>query len=126
MGGPGSQWFSYFRALIVRGFLEARRHKDKLLGTVRATYIGVGGALPCFQGESTVADEYLTSARLKSWNDLQLAAGEATVEAMAQRFQPSMTKDQYARFADSLVSLSFNNWRTRTYDCYQKCCLGIW
>ena len=44
---------------------------------------------------------------------------------MAQRFQPSMSRDQYARFAESLVAESFNNWRTRTYDCYQKCCLGI-
>jgi len=101
MGGPGSPWFSYFRALMVRGFLEARRHKDKLLRAVRATYVGVGGALPCFR------------------------AGEATIEAMAQRFQPAMSKDAYARFADSLVAESFNNWRTRTYDCYQKCCLGI-
>ena len=43
----------------------------------------------------------------------------------AEKFQPSMGKEAYARFAESLISESFNNWRTRTYDCYQKCCLGI-
>ena len=47
------------------------------------------------------------------------------VPVPSQIWQPAMSKDAYARFADSLVAESFNNWRTRTYDCYQKCCLGI-
>ena len=130
MGGIGSPWFRYFSTLVVRGFQvrwppmspsmsrrlspsptlrpsscsplqEARRHREKLLLIVHATYRGVHGQLPCFR------------------------AGEAAVEAMRQRFQPDMSQQQYARFAASLIDGSLDNWRTGAYDCYQRCCLGI-
>ena len=101
MGGIGSPWFRYFSTLVVRGFQEARKHRDKLLLIVRATYRGVNGQLPCFR------------------------AGEAAIDAMRQRFQPSMTQQQYARFAAGLIDGSLDNWRTGAYDCYQRCCLGI-
>jgi hypothetical protein len=44
---------------------------------------------------------------------------------MRQRFQPHLSDVQAARFAANLVSESLDHWRTRTYDCYQWCCLGI-
>ena len=101
MGGVSSAWFRYFRLLVVRGFQEARRHQSKLLLMVKATYLGVGGALPCFR------------------------AGGAAVEALRQRFRPEMSSSQYARFVAQLIDVSIGNWRTGAYDCYQKCCLGI-
>jgi len=101
MGGTRSPWFGYFKLLVVRGLLEARRHQEKLLLSVRATYDGVGGQLPCFR------------------------AGEAAIDAMRARFQNHMTTQQFAKFAGNLVHESFDHWRTRTYDAYQKCCLGI-
>lgn len=88
MGGIGSPWFRYFSTLVVRGFMEARRHREKLLLMVQATYRGVEGALPCFR------------------------AGEQTVEAFRQRFQPTMNQQQYARFAAKLIDGSLDNWRT--------------
>lgn len=68
---------------------------------MRATYVGVGGQLPCFR------------------------AGEATLDALQARFHNEMDEKQFAKFAGELVQQSFDHWRTRTYDCYQKCCLGI-
>eukprot|EP00966_Prymnesium_polylepis_P280261 6475737-Prymnesium_polylepis.1 len=56
---------------------------------------------------------------------LSQTSPKCIARAPSQICQPAMSKDAYARFADSLVAESFNNWRTRTYDCYQKCCLGI-
>jgi phosphatidylinositol 4-kinase len=101
MGGIGSPWFRYYRTLVVRGFQEARRHRDKVLLIVHAAYRGVGGSFPCFR------------------------AGESTVEAMRQRFQPDMTQQQYARYAANLIDNALDNWTTGAYDCYQRCCLGI-
>jgi len=101
MGGIGSQWFRYYSTLVVRGFQEARRHRDKLLLIVQATYKGVDGQMPCFR------------------------AGPQTIEAMRARFQPDMSQQQYARFCASLIDGSLDNWRTNAYDCYQRCCLGI-
>ena len=101
MGGVNSAWFGYFRLLVVRGFLEARRQQEKLLLAVRATYAGCGGVMPCFH------------------------AGEGAVEALRGRFHPEMTQNQYSRFVNKLINASLDNWRTRAYDGYQKCCLGI-
>jgi len=101
MGGASSPWFAYFRLLVVRGYLEARRHREELLLSVAAAYHATGGSLPCFR------------------------AGEASIDAMRQRFRPHDSEVQAARFAASLVSESLDHWRTRTYDCYQWCCLGI-
>jgi phosphatidylinositol kinase/protein kinase (PI-3 family) len=101
MGGVGSPWFRYYSTLVIRGFQEARRHRDKLLLVALATYRGVGGQLPCFR------------------------AGEQTLTALRQRFQPDMSHQQAARFAASLIDASIDNWRTGAYDCYQRCCLGI-
>ena len=86
---------------MVRGFQEARKHREKLLLIVAATYRGVDGCLPCFR------------------------AGEATLEAMRARFQPEMSQQQYAKFAAGLIDVSLGSWRTGAYDCYQRCCLGI-
>ena len=93
MGGIGSPWFRYYRTLVVRGFQEARRHRDKLLLIAQATYKGVGGSFPCFR------------------------AGDHTLDALRQRFQPDMTPQQYARFASNLIDNSLDNWRTGAYDC---------
>ena len=52
---PTPTRFGYFKLLVVRGMLEARRHQQKLLLSVRATFVGVGGQLPCFRaGEQTI------------------------------------------------------------------------
>jgi len=101
MGGEQSSWFSHFRNLVVRGYLEARRHREKLLLSVIASFRGCGGSLPCFR------------------------AGESAIEAMRQRFQPKLNEGQAARFAANLIDESLDHWRTRGYDCYQRCCLGI-
>ena len=76
-----------------RGVAQQLRHRDKLLLIVQATYRGVGGSFPCFR------------------------AGEHTIEALRQRFQPDMTQQQYARFASNLIDNSLANWRTDAYDC---------
>ena len=101
MGGIGSPWFRYYSTLVVRGFQEARRHREKLLLIVQATYTGVDGQLPCFR------------------------AGQTALEAMRERFKPEMSPQQYARFAASLIDSSLDNWTTGAYDCYQRCCVGI-
>ncbi|EOD40546.1 hypothetical protein EMIHUDRAFT_69673 [Emiliania huxleyi CCMP1516] len=90
MGGASSPWFAYFRLLVVRGYLEARRHREELLLSVAAAYHATGGSLPCFR------------------------AGEASIDAMRQRFRPHDSEVQAARFAASLVSESLDHWRTRT------------
>lgn len=44
---------------------------------------------------------------------------------MEQRFRSEMSPQQFAKFAGRLVNESLDHWSTRTYDCYQKCCMDI-
>eukprot|EP00962_Isochrysis_galbana_P052774 scaffold24255_cov62-Isochrysis_galbana.AAC.1 len=56
MGGTSSPWFGYFRLLVMRGFLEARRHRHELIRSVAAAHMATGGSLPCFRaGDAAVS-----------------------------------------------------------------------
>jgi len=101
LGGTHSPLFRYFRYLLVRGFVEARRHSDKLLQIVQTTYDFGGASWPCFRG------------------------GQAAVDGLRQRFEPHMSMQQYTNHVIRLISRAQGNFRTRCYDQYQYCCQGI-
>eukprot|EP00967_Tisochrysis_lutea_P111871 scaffold176222_cov29-Tisochrysis_lutea.AAC.11 len=67
MGGTSSPWFAYFRLLVVRAFLEARRHRDDLIRSVAAAHLATGGSLPCFRaGDATVMCILLSNSARKA------------------------------------------------------------
>mmetsp|Transcript_22479 Transcript_22479/g.57045 ORF Transcript_22479/g.57045 Transcript_22479/m.57045 type:complete len:787 (+) Transcript_22479:66-2426(+) len=101
LGGTNSPLFRYFRYLLVRGFVEARRHRGKILQIVQTTLDFGGARWPCFR------------------------AGQASVNALQQRFQPDMTATQYTNHVINLINDAQGNFRTRCYDGYQYCCQGI-
>eukprot|EP00743_Colponemidia_sp_Colp-15_P007427 GILK01008026.1.p1 GENE.GILK01008026.1~~GILK01008026.1.p1 ORF type:complete len:909 (+),score=167.22 GILK01008026.1:131-2857(+) len=67
MGGEDSQTFQYFRILLIRGFLEARKHCEKIILLVEMMQDSKMG---CFQ------------------------AGPATVQMLRDRFMTSLTETQ--------------------------------
>ena len=66
-------------------------------------YCGHGKNLPCFESK------------------------EYTIEALKLRFypKPKMTKPDYMRHVDDLISQSIDNWRTKWYDRFQYYVQGI-
>jgi len=53
MGGPESDMFAYFKMLLLKGLLAARKHMDRVLGIVEITRSSL--QLPCFKsGAATV------------------------------------------------------------------------
>ena len=132
MGGRRSAWFTYFRVLLARGFLEARRHRHKLLDSVRAAYRGVGGALPCFlAGEAALQAPAFVVAPCRGARANALPRPRthcpyaAVSQALEQRFQPQLTESQFARHVHELTNRALGHWTTSCYDGYQRCCLGI-
>jgi len=101
MGGVRSATFGRFRELVIKGFLAARRHADKIVSLAQLTLEGAGRDMPCF------------------------IAGSDAVEALRARFQPQLTRWQCARFVDDMINVSLDHWTTTCYDKYQRCWLGI-
>ncbi len=102
MGGEGDdnpRW-NYFKLLVIRGYLEARRHAHRFLLLAEIT-----------SRESNMA----------CWG----ASREATLTAFRDRFNLDKSEEECVEFAYAIIEQSTNNWRTNQYDHYQAVCNGI-
>ena len=101
MGGDTSELFDSFQKYVILGFLAVRKRSEQFLLIVRL--MGeCGPALPCFS-----------------------SGIEPTVQAMADRFFPSCTEEVCMERIVELIDNSVNNWRTITYDNFQRLTNGI-
>lgn len=89
------------RNICVSVFLELRRHYERVILMMEMMSKG-NENLPCFAGNPT-----------KSFQE------------MRQRFLPGMNDIAVAEAVNELINLSLDNWTTRVYDGYQRCCQGI-
>ncbi|KAK0181992.1 hypothetical protein PV327_000167 [Microctonus hyperodae] len=94
MGGSHSELFQEFKNLILRGFVAARKHMDKVVNLVEIMLSG--SQLPCFK-----------------------TGGAATVQGLKNRFHLTLTEDQLRQHVDDLVEGSIHSWSTKLYDRYQ-------
>jgi len=100
MDGESSEQFEYFRTLLIRGFLEARKHVERITLPVRMMLRG--SKLPCFrEGE------------------------EQILQGLRDRFFVSLTEESCVERVVELIDTSVNNWRTTAYDNYQRVVHGI-
>ena len=99
MDGLDSSVFQYFKALLIRGFIEARKHAEKIACLVDMML--EGSVLPCF------------------------ARGEAAAIELRERFCQSLTEDEYLAHIEGMIEKSCNNWNTRQYDKFQYLTNGI-
>uniref|UniRef100_A0ABD2X175 Phosphatidylinositol 4-kinase beta n=1 Tax=Trichogramma kaykai TaxID=54128 RepID=A0ABD2X175_9HYME len=94
MGGKNSEMFDEFKSLMLKGFIAARKHLDKIVNLVEIMISGV--QLPCFRN-----------------------GGASTVQGLKNRFHLTLTEDQLRRHVDDLVESSLHSWSTKLYDRYQ-------
>ena len=100
MDGVLSAPFQYFRALCIRGFLELRKHHERIVALTEM--MSKGSKLPCFYG------------------------GQVALDALRDRFQSSLTEDEFIKHVDGLIAASLDSWTTRQYDRYQYLTNSIW
>jgi len=91
--------FNYFTLLVIRGFLEARKHAHKIVSLVEVMM--QGSNMACFLG------------------------GPQTLVALRTRFLSDKTEQECVEHAMALIDESLNNWRTIQYDNYQRITNGI-
>jgi len=101
MGGEFSDEYEYFRTLVVRGFLEARKHVDRIVLPVRML-LASGSKLPCFRDGL-----------------------EWVLQTLQDRFFINLTEEACIEKILELIDTSVNNWSTIQYDMYQKFVNGI-
>ncbi|CAH8596184.1 unnamed protein product [Heterobilharzia americana] len=102
MGGIGSDLFEYFKLLLLRGLLAARKHMERiciLVEIARATC----PQLPCFARGN----------------------GNRILTDLRQRFQLSRTDEQLKQLVDQMVQNSMNSMTTKLYDSFQYYTNGI-
>jgi len=95
MEGEDSNHFNYFKSLVIRGLLEARRHAHKICLLVEVMMQG-DSKMACFLG------------------------GPSTLMSLRSRFWLDQSDVQCEELAKRLVEESINNWRTVQYDNYQR------
>lgn len=94
MGGIQSDMFAYFKILMLKGFLSARKHMDKLLPIIEIMQLG--SQLPCFQ-----------------------KGGPGIVRSLKDRFHLNLTEEQLQIQIDNMITNSMNSLTTRMYDNFQ-------
>eukprot|EP00301_Raphidiophrys_heterophryoidea_P007220 c12822_g1_i4.p1 GENE.c12822_g1_i4~~c12822_g1_i4.p1 ORF type:complete len:381 (+),score=87.68 c12822_g1_i4:356-1498(+) len=94
MDGKTSPLFAYFRTLFITGYLELRRHRNRLAQLLQIMM--AGSNLPCFRDRMSV------------------------IIGFCNRLCPSMSDREAEVVANELINDSLDNWRTRQYDKFQK------
>eukprot|EP00347_Sterkiella_histriomuscorum_P016779 403351884 len=103
LGGKQSKKFREFRELMRLGFMAIQEHADKIIKLVEMMFLGQRD-LPCF------------------------IEGEPLIKGLKDRILPGghpMSEIEAARHIDQIISVSYDNWRTKVYDQFQYCCQGI-
>lgn len=95
-----SEQYEYFRILVIRGFLEARKHMDRILLPV--SMMLTGSKLPCFR-----------------------EGPEVVMRCLHDRFFLGISEEACIEKIVDLIDTSVNNWRTIQYDNYQRIVHGI-
>ncbi|XP_047510662.1 phosphatidylinositol 4-kinase beta isoform X1 [Pieris napi] len=98
MDGENSDMFAYFKILILRGLIAARKHCDQILHLVDT--MRMSGQLACLRSSSSVSN-------------------------FRSRFHVGRTEPQLRQLVDRLVSDALNSLSTRLYDNYQYYTNGI-
>ncbi|KAL0832956.1 hypothetical protein ABMA28_001091 [Loxostege sticticalis] len=98
MDGENSDMFQYFKILILRGLIAARKHCDQIIHVVEL--MRSGGQLACLRSSSAVS-------------------------GFRARFHPGRTEPQLQALVERLVRDALHSLSTRLYDNYQYYTNGI-
>jgi phosphatidylinositol 4-kinase len=100
MGGKESPEYEHFRSLVVRGFLEARKHMNRIMLLVQM--VADESTLPCFS-----------------------EGAESVCSSMEERFFATLPEQACIERVIEIIDSSVDNWRTIQYDNYQRITNGI-
>ena len=98
MGGLESDMFQYYKVLLLKCLLAARKYMDQLISIVEIMQLG--SQLNCFSKGNVI-------------------------ESLKERFHLSMTDNQLKDHVGQMVETSLYSWTTKVYDKFQYYTNGI-
>ncbi|UXI21511.1 hypothetical protein NH340_JMT07454 [Sarcoptes scabiei] len=94
IGGYNSDMFEYFKILILKGLIAARKHSDRLI-TLIEILITSPSMSSCFSNTASI------------------------LRSLKERFHMNMTEEQLEQHVDSMVEESISSVTTKLYDAFQ-------
>jgi phosphatidylinositol 4-kinase len=140
MGGTDSKLYAYFKDLVFRGFMEARKYHEKILLILEMWLINskviilpsslIFIIIATRAGRATCKQQLLTCVvrYCVQYNTSVLpclAGGKPAVDALAERFRMGYTEKECRDYIDSLIQSALGSWRTREYDRFQFLTRGV-
>lgn len=101
LGGPDSPLFSEFKSAFHEGFMLLRKHALQIVDMVSMMFLCDEKRVPCAAG------------------------GAAAIDALKSRLALTSSNQECLEFTESLITQSYNNWRTLNYDYFQYYTNGI-
>jgi phosphatidylinositol 4-kinase len=95
----GIDGFAYFKLLVFMGLQHLRRHSERISSLVEMADVR---CVPCLGADTRSA-----------------------TQSLKERFLLSMTESEFMRRVKDMIDLSLDNWRTRSYDKFQRMQNGI-
>ena len=100
MGGMDSEYFNNFKILFINGFKIIRKNYEIIV--------------------------YLVELFCDLYNDLNSFHNkEEVIENLKNKFFLNCNEETLDEDINELITISIDNWRTKTYDAFQKFCVGI-
>ncbi|EWS73288.1 phosphatidylinositol 4-kinase (macronuclear) [Tetrahymena thermophila SB210] len=97
MGGKESEGFERYKNLVFQGFKELQKYVDEIIFLVQI--MQEESDLPCFRGFD--------------------------IKVFRERFQEHLDEKNLLLYVNKLINDSYDNWRTKQYDNFQKMTNGI-
>jgi phosphatidylinositol 4-kinase len=101
LGGPDSQNYRDFQAIFHEAFMALRKRASQILDMVKIMFLCDPTRVPCAAG------------------------GQEAIDDLRDRFVLHMSESECITHTQSLISQSYNNWRTLNYDYFQYYTNGI-
>jgi len=114
MGGVQSDMYKYYKFLILKSLIAARKHMDKLMPIVE---IMQHGKKKFFLNK--ILNYYFLGSQLNCFSKGNVTAG------LKERFHSNMTDEQLEFDVEKMIDSSLNSLTTRVYDTYQYYTNGI-
>jgi phosphatidylinositol 4-kinase len=96
MDGLKSNIYYYFKSLLVKGLLEARKHVDSFVKII--DIMSRGAPMPCFNNTNK--------------NEVK--------NKFFERFLLNRTDNDIDKTVNEMIDNSYDNWRTNQYDNFQR------
>ena len=119
MGGVQSDMYNYFKLLMLKGFMAARKHMDRFIQIVEIMQTGM---------HNTYLLYFLHCYELAISTGSQLPCfghGPSTVQQLRGRFHMSLTESQLELVVNSMIDSSVYSLTTKLYDHFQYYTNGI-